>query len=132
MNEDILATIYQAGAWCIIGIMVLFAILKNHHPNRLAAIYAWLGRRLKAAPEVVDVKYMGTESGPARGSRGRILFTALTFGLLESLVAASLEGQDLYHHFMVRYDTGEVKSVLCRDTDPQYDELMSYVRWDDL
>ena len=125
--DETIAAIYQAGGWAIIGILVLFAVLRNYYPGALDSIYGLLDRVLKGEPEIIAVTYLGTESRPAQGSRGRVFLTALTFGLLESLLVASLEGEDTYHRFLVRYDGGNVKIVSCRENDPRYDELMSYV-----
>lgn len=130
--DETISAIYQIGSWAIIGTLVLFVILRNYYPGVLDSIYGLLDRVLKGEPEIIAVTYLGTESRPARGSRGRVFFTAVTFGLLESLLVASLEGHDTYHRFLVCYENGEAKTVLCREDDPRYAELMSYVRWEDL
>lgn len=128
---------FSLGEIVIAAVIILVVVFRN---KLLALILRWwdLLDNLKAKlgirgkPEIVSVKYLGTESRPARGSRGRVFLTALTFGLLESLLVAALEGNDTYHRFLVQYEDGEVKSVLCREDNPRYAELMSYVRWEDL
>lgn len=138
MIEDKLGLI---AAWGLIAFLIIRYYVIKHLPNRLEGGYNLIGKiryrvdkllGIKGLPEIVEVKYLGAETRPARGSRGRAFFTAITFGLLESLLVASLEGHDTCHRFLVRYENGEIKTVLCREDDPRYAELMSYVRWEDL
>lgn len=130
--EKTLDAIYQAGAWVMIGIIALYGMLRNRYPSTLAAIQNWLGKFVKAEPEIVVVKYLGTETKPAKGSHRRIVLTNLLFGFMESLLVASMEGHDLYHRFAVYYDNGEIKIVDCMEGSEQYNALMNYVSWEDL
>lgn len=115
-------------------IAVIIILVVAFRDKLLALLFRWwdvvdrfkakLG--IKEAAGIVAVKYLGTETRPAQGSRGRIVLTNLLFGFMESLFVASMEGHDVYHRFAVQYDDGSEKVLECYENTEIYHKLMAY------
>lgn len=79
------------------------------------------------ASRIVNVLYLGSEYGPRKGSKRRLIMNSLFFGLPEGLVFSALEREVLWHSFRVHYDNGLSRTVRCIDGSAEYYDLMTRV-----
>ena len=78
-------------------------------------------------PKIMHVSYLGSVYKPRKGAKRRFFLNSLFLGITEGVLFGALEGEELWHRFRVRYDTGTVKILECLDGSKQYYDLMSKV-----
>ena len=88
----------------------------------------------KRRPVIVEVKYMGPVGTEVKtGGLGGAMVGGFLFGDAGAIVGGMApKGSRTLTRFAVKYDNGRVKVEDCYSNSMRYDELMSYVRWDDL
>ena len=76
---------------------------------------------------IVNVLYLGSEYGPQKGSKLRLIMDSLFFGLPEGLVFSALEREILWHSFQIHFDNGKSVIKSCPEGSAMYDYLMAKV-----
>lgn len=100
--------------------------------EREAIAEAWNARKKRT--DIVEVKYLGTgATTQKRGGLGGFLLGGLFAGPIGAVVGAAIpENGDALQRFAVKYANGR---VVIKDLHPnswEYEELVKYVKWEDL
>ena len=82
-------------------------------------------------PNIIDAMYMGAEEVVTKrgGLKGAIL-GGMAFGEIGAAIGSALPEETSYkHHFVVRYDNGDVKDIKCFEGTELYEKLIGIALW---
>ena len=101
------------------------ADFKAEYDETMAALTSRVGRR------IVEVKLLGAGSTDYRSVGGAVL-GGLVAGPIGAVIGANGGGGKQRQRFAVKYDDGSVVIKEVRVNSREYNELMKYVKWEDI
>jgi uncharacterized membrane protein YeaQ/YmgE (transglycosylase-associated protein family) len=101
------------------------AEFKAEYDEKMNALASRVGRK------IVEVKLLGAGSTDYRSVGGAVL-GGLVAGPIGAVVGANGGGGKQRQRFAVKYDDGSVVIKEVRVNSREYNELMKYVKWEDI
>lgn len=132
--EDLIVTLWMMViVGTVAGLIAYYATkgkkpkseFKAEYDEKMNALVSRVGRR------IVEVKLLGAGSTDYRSVGGAVL-GGLVAGPIGAVVGANGGGGKQRQRFAVKYDDGSVVIKEVRVNSREYNELMKYVKWEDI